>query len=115
MTTNDMLNEIFENLKAEIIADEAQSDKVNDTLLRSKVNSAYRDVKKARNYPKTYSEAEIEEDMIDYYSNIESIARFDYNTVGAEGLSSYSADSTSIHYLDRNKYFYGVYPISRKG
>lgn len=110
---NDMLDEIFENLKTEILADEPQSDLLSENLLRSKINGAYREVKKARNYPKTYSAEQIESDMLNFYSNIEAIARYDYNAVGSEGLSSYSSDGTSIHYQDRNKLFYGVYPIAR--
>ena len=109
----EMLDEIFENLKAEILADEAQADLYCENLLRKKIESAYREVKRARNYPKTYTEAQIEEDMREYHSNIEDIARYDYNSVGSEGLSSYSADGTSIHYKDRDKLFYGVYPIAR--
>lgn len=108
-----MVDEIFENLKAEILADEAQADLMSENLLRKKIESAYREVKRARNYPKTYSEAQIEEDMREFFSNIEDIARYDYNSVGSEGLSSYSADGTSIHYKDRDKLFYGVYPIAR--
>ncbi len=109
----EMLDEIFENLKVEILADEAQADLMSENLLRKKIESAYREVKRARNYPKTYSEAQIEEDMCEYFSNVEDIARYDYNSVGSEGLSSYSADGTSIHYKDRDKLFYGVYPIAR--
>ena len=109
----EMLDEIFENLKTEILADEAQADLFSENLLRKKVESAFREVKRARNYPKTYSEATIEEDMREYYSNIEDIARYDYNSVGSEGLTSYAADGTSIHYKDRDKLFYGVYPIAR--
>lgn len=109
----EMLNEIFENLKAEILADEAQADLLSENLLRAKINGAFREVKRARKYPKSYTEAEIEEDMRDFYSNIEDIARYDYNSVGSEGLSSYAADGTSIHYKDRDKLFYGVLPIAR--
>lgn len=108
-----MLEEIFENLKEEILADVAQADLFSENLLRAKVNSAYREVLRARNYPRTYSEAQIETDMQNYISNIEDIARYDYNAVGSEGLSSYSADGTSIRYKDRDKLFYGVYPIAR--
>lgn len=113
MTINEMLDEIFENLKAEIIADVAQADLLSETLLRAKINSAYREVVRARRYPKTWTEAQIESDMADYYSNVEDIARYDYNAVGSEGLSSYSADGISIHYKDRDKLFYGIYPIAR--
>ena len=109
----EMLDEIFENLKVEILADEAQADVFSENLLRKKVESAYREVKRARNYPKSYTEAQIEEDMREYFPNIEDIARYDYNSVGAEGLSSYSADGTSIKYNDRDKLFYGVLPIAR--
>lgn len=108
-----MLDEIFENLKAEILADESQADLLSENLLKTKIKSAYREVLRARNYPKSYTEAQIEQDMLNYHVNIEDIARYDYNSVGAEGLSSYSADGTSIHYKDRDKLFYGVYPIAR--
>ena len=108
-----MQNEIFETLKAEILADDAQADLFSETLLRSKIASAYREVKAARKYPSSYSESQIDADMENFYSNVEEIARFDYNAVGSEGMSSYSADGTSIHYKDRDKLFYGVYPIAR--
>lgn len=113
MTKNEMLDEIFENLKVEINADDSQSDKVNEPLLRLKVEGAYRDVKRARNYPTYYAESWVENDMLKYYPNIESVARYDYNKVGAEGQSTYSADGTSIQYLSRDSLFRGVYPISR--
>ena len=109
----EMLDQIFENLKGEIIADEAQADLLSESLLRAKIQSAYREVIRARRYPKTYTEAQIEEDIADYFSNIEDIARYDYNAVGSEGLASYAADGTSIHYKDRDKLFYGVLPIAR--
>ena len=113
MTTNDMLDEIFENLKGEILADVAQADLFSESLLKSKIKGAYREVVRARRYPKAYTEAEIEDDVVQFYSNIEDLARYDYNAVGSEGLSSYSADGTSIHYKDRDKLFYGVYPYVR--
>jgi len=108
-----MQDEIFEVLSAEIMADPAQADLYSDTLLKSKIKSAYREVKAARKYPSTYTEEQIEADMANFFSNVEDIARYDYNAVGAEGMSSYSADGTSIHYKDRDKLFYGVYPIAR--
>lgn len=109
----EMLNEIFENLKSELLADEAQANIFSETLLRSKIEGAYREVKRARNYPKALTEAWIEDDIKDYYSNIMAIARYDYNAVGSEGMSSYSSDGTSIRYNDRNKLFNGIYPMSR--
>ena len=82
-------------------------------ILTLKVSNAYREVKMARNYPKSYTEERIEEDMDNYHSNIRSIAMYDYNKIGAEGQTQYSADGESIHYLDRDKLFVGVLPIAR--
>lgn len=113
MTTTEMLNEIFDNLKSEIENDEVQCDKLNEALLRAKVDGAFREVKKARNYPKSYTEEMVEKDLTDYYSNIEAIARYDYNQIGAEGQTQYTADGVTIRYVDRDKLFAGVLPISR--
>lgn len=102
--------EIFADLSAELsISDE----NFNETLLLSKVKNAMREVKKARNYPKTYSNSQIEEDMYDYFSNIRNIALYDYNQIGAEGQSSSGENGTSRSYVDRNKYFCGICPFVR--
>lgn len=85
----------------------------NADILALKVNNAYREVKQARNYPKSYTEETISADMENYYSNVKAIALYDYNKVGAEGQTQYSADGESIHYVDRNKMFAGVLPIAR--
>lgn len=85
----------------------------NASILTLKVNNAYREVKQARNYPKSYTEEMITEDMMNYYSNVKAIAMYDYNKVGAEGQTQYSADGESIHYVDRNKMFAGIIPIAR--
>lgn len=85
----------------------------NASILTLKVNNAYREVKQARNYPKSYTEEMITNDMMNYYSNVKAIAMYDYNKVGAEGQTQYSADGESIHYVDRNKMFAGIIPIAR--
>lgn len=101
--------DVFLSLKTELKITEGE--KLNETLLQSKVDAAIADVKAARNYPASYSEDKINSDIERYYSTIRSVALFDYNQVGAEGQSSYSADGTSIHYLNRNSLFKGVLPI----
>lgn len=102
--------EIFADLSAELsVSDE----NFNETLLLSKVKNAMREVKRARNYPKTYSDRQIEEDMYDYFSNIRNIALYDYNQIGAEGQSSSGENGTSRSYVDRDKYFSGICPFVR--
>lgn len=108
-----MIEEIVEDIRAEL--EIAEGEKFNETLLRSKVKSAYREVKTARNYPSEYSEASVERDMENYYSQVRAIALYDFNQIGSEGQTQYSQDGVSIHYVDRSSLFYGVLPIARRG
>ena len=104
---------IFEELKAELT--ETEGDKFNENLLKSKVKGAYRAVKTARKYPLGYTEAMIDRDMENYYSQVREIALYDYNSIGSEGQTQFSQDGVSIHYVDRNALFYGVLPIAVRG
>ncbi len=102
--------EIFADLSAELsVSDE----NFNETLLLSKVRNAMREVKRARNYPKSYTDSQIETDMYDYFSNIRNIALYDYNQIGAEGQSSSNENGTSRSYIDRDKLFCGICPFVR--
>ena len=69
--------DVFNALKTELEITEGE--KFNETLLRSKIDGAYEDVKMARNYPESYSDAKIIDDMERYYSAIRDIALYDYN------------------------------------
>ena len=113
MNVNEMLVDIYERLKSNKEQDLAEGEILNERLLRSMVDRAYRDVKKARHYPKSYTSAMIDNDMLEYESNIEAIAEYDYDKAGGHAMTQYSADGTSIHYIDRNQLFEGVYRISR--
>lgn len=108
-----MIEEIIDELKTELLVTEG--DKFNETLLKSKVKSAYRAVQTARRYPLSYTEAMIESDMKKYYTQVHDIALYDYNQIGAEGQTQYTQDGVTVHYLERNKLFYGVLPIALRG
>ena len=109
MTIAEMKTEIIAELTAEL---QGETD-FDAVLLTAKVNNATREVQTARNYPSIYTAAQIEADTVRFFSQIKSIALYDYNQVGAEGQTQYSADGVSIHYVERNKLFYGVRPIAR--
>lgn len=105
-------------LEQELIADlttelEIADENFNPTLLRSKVQNALIEVKAKRGYPSYYSNAQIENDMYNYYSNIRNIAQYDYNKIGAEGEQSHAENSTSRNYVDRNSFFAGIIKLSR--
>lgn len=103
-------NELLEDLSSEL---EASDPKFNQKLLVPKLRNAMREVRRARRYPKHYTESQIAEDMGDYYSNIRSIALYDYNLIGAEGQSSSGENGTTRSYIDRDKLFSGIIPLSR--
>lgn len=105
--------DVYNSIKAEL--EVTEGDRFNEVLLKSKVDNAYREVQTARRYPSSYTEASIERDMENYYSQVRSVALYDYNQVGAEGQTSFSEDGSSIHYVDRKSLFAGVLPIARRG
>lgn len=104
---------MIENIIEELTTELQNEVDFNVDILRLKVNNAYREVKQARNYPSSYTDSMKEADMENYYTNVKAIALYDYNKVGAEGQTQYSADGESIHYVDRNKMFAGILPIAR--
>ena len=111
MPITELVKQILDEIKAEVQSEPNFDEK----LLEIKVKGAVRDVKTARKYPLSYSEALIEADLERYFSQIKAIARFDYNQIGAEGQTSYSADGESIHYVNRDSLFAGVLPVAVKG
>lgn len=102
-------DEIMEDLKAELSIDPT----FNETLLLSKVKNALREVKRARKYPTYYTEEQIQNDMYDYFSNIRNIALYDYNQIGGEFQQSNSEPGNSRTYMERDKLFAGIIPLSR--
>lgn len=103
-------NDLLEDLTAELSETDAN---FKETLIIPKIKGAIREVRRARNYPKHYSESEIVEDLENYYSNIRNIALYDYNKIGGEFEESHSENSISRSWGDRDKLFSGIIPLSR--
>lgn len=101
--------ELTEDLTAEL---EITDKKFNPALLKIKLANALKDVKEARRYPNEYSQDDIEMDMRNYYSNIRSITINDYNKIGIDTEEQHTENGTSSHYVDRNKLFSGILPLS---
>ena len=105
-------NDLLEDLKSELSVTDP---KFKPELIIPKIKGAIREVKRARNYPKHYTESAIVEDLENYYSNIRNIALFDYNLIGGEFQSNSSENGTSRSFVDRNSLFAGIIPLSRTG
>lgn len=105
-------NDLLEDLKSELSVTDP---KFKPELIIPKIKGAIREVRRARNYPKHYTESAIVEDLENYYSNIRNIALFDYNLIGGEFQESYSENGKSGSFVNRNSLFAGIIPISRTG
>ena len=103
-------NDLLEDLIAELSETDPN---FKQSLIIPKIKEAIREVRRARNYPKYYSESAIVEDLENYYSNIRKIALFDYNKIGGEFEESHSENSVSRSWEDRNKLFAGIIPLTR--
>jgi CRISPR/Cas system-associated endonuclease Cas3-HD len=105
-------------LEQELIADledelSVSDELFNEKLMLSKIRSAMREVKRARNYPDTYTDETIEKDMYNYYSNIRNLALYDYSMVGMEYEQSHNESGVNRSYVDRNKMLAGVTPLAK--
>lgn len=104
--------ELLEDLTEELSATDP---KFKPELIKPKIKNAIREVRKARNYPKHYTESTIAEDLQDFYSNIRALALYDYNIIGGEFQESYSENGKSGSFVKRNSLFAGIIPLSRTG
>ena len=99
-----LIIEILEDLKTEL----GLKEESDIAVLTSKVKNAYREVKRARNYSPHHSEEFIENDMEKFYSNIRSLALYDFNQVGAEFQSNHSENGYNRSWVDRKECLSGV-------
>ena len=86
MTIAEMQESIIDDLTIELQNDVDFDEK----LLEVKVRNAIREVKTRRNYPKSYTDEMIADDLDKYYSTITGLAVCDYNQIGAQGQSLHS-------------------------
>lgn len=104
-----LYDEIIEDLSEEIAID----NKMDYSKLSMKVKNAIREVRRARNYPKHFTEEEIQSDLKEYYSNIRELALYDYNQIGAEGQVSHNENGTSRSWKSRMECMNGVFAYCR--
>lgn len=104
------------DIKQEII-DELTIELENDTdfnanVLANKVNNAIREVRLVRNYKATnFTDEDIDEDLLRFYSVILNLARYDYNMIGAEGQKSNSENGITRTYVNRESLLANVTPF----
>ena len=106
---DEMIAAIIDDLTTEL----QDTPDFNVNLLTLKVNGAVRDVIRARAYPDGVKDLGIEDDIINYRSQIENIARYDYTQIGVEYEASHSENGISRTWGTRERLFAGIIPVSR--
>lgn len=101
-----------EEIIADITAEIGTEATFNLTALQCKTANAIREVKAARRYPSYYTDAQKDEDVQKYYANIRNIALYDYSKIGADFQDKHDELSSTQTWIDRNKLFFGVLPLS---
>lgn len=86
----------------------------NADIVASKVSAVVRELIQRRRYIKgNMSDEAIREDLENYYSQVLNVARFDYNTIGAEGEERHTENGIDRSFIERGKLWAGVVPIGR--
>jgi len=102
--------ELVNDLKVEL-ADEPT---FTESVLEIKVKAVIRELISLRRYDKSgMTDAQIEDDLNNFYTQLLNVARYDFNTIGAEGEQSHSENGVTRKYSERNKLWNGVVAYGR--
>lgn len=107
---NDFENAIVEELKIVLGLQDGDSD---IKILEIKVRGAIRAVKVARNYQSSHTDEFIQADLKQFVNQIQDIALYDFNQIGAEGQVSHNENSISRTWKDRRECFAGIVPLAK--
>lgn len=99
--------------------DEATSDvvvfdsKEDNPIIEQLIKQATEDVKARRNYPDSYTDEMIAEDLKKFESVIVNLAVYDHSQAGEEFMASFSEGGVSRTWKDRDSLFVGVFPFAK--
>lgn len=85
--------------------------KEDDLLIEQLIKQATEDVKARRNYPDSYTEEMITEDLKKFEGVIVNLAVYDHSQAGEAFMASYGENGVSRTWKDRDSLFVGVFPF----
>lgn len=97
--------------------DETTSDVVvfdnneDNPVIEQLIKQATEDVKARRNYPDSYTDEMITEDLKKFESNIVNLAVYDHSQAGESFMASFSENGVSRNWKDRDILFDGIFPF----
>lgn len=99
--------------------DESASDvvvfdnKEDNPLIEQLIKQATEDVKNRRNYPDSYTDEMITEDLKQFEGVIVNLAVYDHSQAGENFMASYGENGVSRTWKDRDGLFVGVFPFAK--
>lgn len=87
--------------------------KEDDFLIEQLIKQATEDVKARRNYPDSYTDEMIAEDLKKFESVIVNLTVYDHSQAGEAFMASYNENGVSRTWKDRDSLFVGVFPFAK--
>ena len=85
--------------------------KEDNPIIEQLIKQATEDVKARRNYPNSYTDEMIAEDLKKFESVIVNLAVYDHSQAGEAFMASYNENGVSRNWKEREDLFVGVYPF----
>ena len=87
--------------------------KEDDPIIEQLIKQATEDVKAGRNYPDSYTDEMITEDLKKFESVIVNLAVYDHSQAGEAFMASYNENGVNRTWRDRDSLFVGVFPFAK--
>lgn len=88
-------------------------DKEDNLLIEQLIKQATEDVKNRRDYPDSYTDEMITEDLKKFEGVIVNLAVYDHSQAGENFMASYGENGVSRTWKDRDSLFAGVFPFAK--
>nr|DAX11591.1 MAG TPA: Protein of unknown function (DUF3199) [Bacteriophage sp.] len=75
------------------------------------IEQARQEIVNIRNYPSSYTQEQIDDDLAKYESVIVNLTVYDHSQAGESFMASYSENGISRNWVDRNNLLAGVIPF----
>ena len=106
--------EFEKNITTAIVLEMREDPTFNADIVASKVSAVVRELMQRRRYKRAgMSDEAIAEDLENYYPQVLNVARFDFNTIGAEGEERHTENGIDRSFIERGKLWAGVVPIGK--
>lgn len=87
-------------------------DNIEDNpLIEQLIEQSRQEIISLRNYPSSYTQEQIDDDLAKYESVIVNLAVYDHSQAGESFMASYSENGISRNWVDRNNLLAGVIPF----